>query len=163
MGKQLTGTMQTQVPNPIITIVLREDNGVAPVGAPKSGDETLPPPADSERIPAMGLGSPHTPRPSPADAAFSPGNGATRPVPATIGTPPGVVPSVGPRPEPDDLSNPAKPLRPENVAGGERSPFVPPAVNIPGPPGLPPSLPNPVLPKDSERKPMSVRPARTSS
>ena len=52
---------------------------------------------------------------------------------------PAVVPPVGPIGPPDDLSNPV-PSRPENVADGERSPFNPPAVSIPGPPGLPPSL-----------------------
>ena len=162
-GKPLVGTMQTQVPNPIITIVLREDNGLPPVNRTKPADggrDFPPPPAESENIPAMGLGSPrtpHTPRPTPTDAAFAPGNGATRPVPATIGTPPSVVPSVGPPPQPDDLSNPARPERPENVAGAPGTPFTPPAVNIPGPPALPPSLPNPVPPSPN-RKQSSVRP-----
>jgi thiol-disulfide isomerase/thioredoxin len=161
-GKQLTGTMQTRVPNPIITIVLREDNGLPPGGNPRpaggSSDDFPPPPADSENIPPMGLGAPHTPRPTPGDSAFAPGNGANRPVPATIGTPPGIVPPVGPLPQPDDLSNPSRPARPENVADGPRSPFTPPAVSIPGPPGLPPSLPNPVLPKEQPDRKQGVRP-----
>lgn len=159
-GKPLVGTMQTKVPNPVITIVLREDDGLPPLGRTKpaggNGDEFPPPPADSENIPPVGLGTPHTPRPTPSDSAFAPGNGAIRPVPATIGTPPNVVPPVGPIGPPDDLSNPV-PARPENVAGGERSPFTPPAASIPGPPGLPPSLPNPVLPKEPDRK-QGVRP-----
>jgi thiol-disulfide isomerase/thioredoxin len=154
-GKQLSGTMQTKVPNPVITIVLREDDGLPPVGRTKPagghGDDFPPPPAESENIPPVGLGTPHTPRPTPNDSAFAPGNGAVRPVPATIGSPPGTVPPVGPIAPPDDLSNPT-PSRPENVAGGERSPFNPPPVSIPGPPGLPPSLPNPVLPKEPGRK-----------
>lgn len=161
-GKPLVGTMQTRVPNPIITIVLREDNG-QPRPAGGSGEGFPPPPADSERIPPLGASNPHTPRPNPSDAAFAPGNGATRPVPATIGTPPGagpgVVPSVGPLPQPDDLANPGTPSRPENVAEGPRSPFTPPAASIPGPPGLPPSLPNPVAPKEGpERNQSLVRP-----
>jgi len=158
-GKPLVGTMQTRVPNPIITIILREDNGQPKPAADGASDGFPPPPADSDHIPPLGASNPHTPRPTPTDAAFSPGNGANRPVPATIGSPPGVVPSVGPLPAPDDLASPTKPLHPENVADGPRSPFTPPTVNIPGPPGLPPPLPNPVLPKETpERKQSLVRP-----
>src|SRR5262245_34024640 len=50
-GKLLTGTVQTLVPNPVLTIVLRDDLGLPPGGA-KTPDGTgtgafPPPPADS--------------------------------------------------------------------------------------------------------------------
>lgn len=130
-GKPLAGSVQTLVPNPVLTILLREDAGLPP---PKGSDTgTFPPPpapADgtSDHIPPMGL-EPVTgrsnPRRTPTDAAFSPDGGATRPVPATIGLPPGEPPqggSGGTLPPPDDLSYPNRVTRPENVADGPRSP-----------------------------------------
>lgn len=161
-GKPLAGSVQTQVPNPVLTITLREDLGTPPGGSvPKSaegGAAFPPPPAELDRIPAAGLGTPHTPRPTPTDAAFVPGAGATRPVPATIGNPPpvGPRPVPGVLPPPDDLSD-SKPARPENVAGGENR-FTPPPVSIPGPPALPPSLPNPSAPTSPDPKQSRVRP-----
>jgi thiol-disulfide isomerase/thioredoxin len=138
----------------VLTIVLREDLGAPPAGVlPKGGDTgTFPPPPapldnTSDHIPATGLGPVTTrgnPRPTPTDAAFSPGAGATRPVPPTIGSPPGDPPLPdGMLPPPGDLSVPPKTARPENVADGPRSPFTPPAVSIPGPPTPPPSFPRP--------------------
>ena len=160
-GKPLVGTMQTRVPNPIITIVLREDNG-----QPKArGRFRRGLPAPTGRLRAHSTAW----REQSAHAAtesfrcrVQSRQRRTRPVPATIGAPsagPGVVPSVGPVPPPDDLANPATPSRPENVAEGPRGNFTPPTVNIPGPPGLPPSLPNPVAPKEGpDRNQSLVRP-----
>jgi thiol-disulfide isomerase/thioredoxin len=146
-GKQLAGTVQTRVPNPVLTIVIREDNGLAPIGNTKppagTGGNFPPPPAplDGDRIPAMGLapiGLPRTNLPR-TDDAFSPETGTTRPVPAAIGgtSSPGTpTPRPGGSlPEPDDLSLPStKPNRPENIAEGPRNPFTPPSASIPGPP-----------------------------
>jgi thiol-disulfide isomerase/thioredoxin len=162
-GKQLTGSVQTQVPNPVITLVLREDLGLPP-GAKGTDTPTggFPPPPDSDRIPPVALGpaaTPNTPRPKPTDASFSPGHGATNPVPATIGPTPGVAPPPGAIPQPDDLSNdPPKPVRPENVADGPKPPYSAPPASIPGPPSLPPSYPNPVPPPATpDPKKMGVR------
>jgi len=150
-GKQLTGTVQARVPNPVLTIILREDLGLPPaLGGSKTGTppvEGFPPPplpADADRIPATGFG-PISPARPPSDGAYSPGAGASSPVPASIGAPT-PKPGSGPVPEPDDLTAPSKPTRPENVAGGSPSPFTPPATNIPGPP-VPtlPSLPGPTV------------------
>lgn len=148
-GKQLTGLVQARVPNPVLTIVLREDNGLPP-GVPKSGDrpvEGFPPPplpADVDRIPPMGFG-PASPARPPSDGAYSPGTGASNPVPGPGGAPrPAPVPGSGALPDPDDLTAPSKTTRPENVADGPRSPFAPPVTNIPGPPV--PTLPSPALP-----------------
>jgi thiol-disulfide isomerase/thioredoxin len=161
-GKQFTGSVQTQVPNPVITLVLREDLGLPP-GAKSTETPTggaFPPPPDSDRIPPMALGPaaiPNTPRPKPTDASFAPGHGATNPVPATIGPAPGVAPAPGAIPQPDDLSNDPKPMRPENVADGVRSPYTAPPASIPGPPSLPPSYPNPVPPPVGPDRKMGVR------
>lgn len=165
-GKQLNGTVQTRVPNPVLTIVLREDLNAAPSGAlpPSARDDPLksggfpppPVPSDSDHIPAMGLAPPAPPNPkTPADGAWSPGGAVKGSVPATIGGSP--VPSPAPRPsaggplpEPDDLTAPPKPItRPENVAETPRTTWVPPVANIPPPvptpklPAPPPSAPEP--------------------
>ncbi|VTU01747.1 Thiol-disulfide isomerase-like thioredoxin OS=Singulisphaera acidiphila (strain ATCC BAA-1392 / DSM 18658 / VKM B-2454 / MOB10) GN=Sinac_5031 PE=4 SV=1: Thioredoxin_8 [Gemmataceae bacterium] len=147
-GRQLTGTVQVRVPNPVLTIVLRDDLG--PPGGPKSNDkpvEGFPPPpvpADGDRIPSAGVG-PLSPA-RPGDGAYSPGAGATGPVPSSLGTPPPQpkppVPGTGGLPEPDELTpTGGRPARPENVADGPRSPFAPPSASIPGPPvpQLPPA------------------------
>ena len=156
-SKQISGSVQTKVPNPVLTIVLRDDLGLPP-GTPKGSDDpggAFPPPPDADRIPAAGVGpaaAPHTPRTIPADGSFAPGYGATNPVPATIGSPPGNPPPAAKRPsgslpQPDDLSSP-KASHPENVADGPRSPFNAPPASIPGPAALPPtpSYPNPTTP-----------------
>jgi thiol-disulfide isomerase/thioredoxin len=160
-GKPLFGTVQTRVPNAVLTIVLREDAGLPPP-PPREKDKGDPPategfppppvPTDGDYIPPMGLGSGGTggaPRPT-GDGAYTPGGGATRPVPATIGgspvpTPrprPIPTPGGGPLPEPDDLTRPvpgSPPERPENVAGvPPKGPFTPPAASIPGGPPVPP-------------------------
>jgi thiol-disulfide isomerase/thioredoxin len=155
-GKQLTGTVQTQVPNPVLTIILREDNGLPPVGSPKTpaagtGGSFPPPPAptDGDHIPSAGL-APIQPRATlpKADDAFSPEAGTTRTVPANIGgssTPATPKPKpTGSLPEPDDLTlPPGTPIfRPENVAEAPRNPFTPPTASIPGQ-NLPPAYPVP--------------------
>jgi thiol-disulfide isomerase/thioredoxin len=173
-GKPLFGTVQTRVPNPVLTIVLREDAGLPPP-PPKEKDkpaatEGFPPPpvpTDGDYIPPMGLGSGGTggaPKPT-GDGAYTPGGGATRPVPATIGGSPVPVPTPRPTPiptpggsgalpEPDDITGPipgSPPERPENVAGvPPKGPFTPPAASIPGGPPVPPpaSQPLPLAPKD---------------
>jgi len=167
-GKQLAGTVQTLVPNPVLTIVLRDDGGIPPGGTPKADAGTTgtfpPPPADADHIPATGLGPAPTPRTPRTDAAWSPGDGATRPVPATIGSPPGGRTPGGAIPQPDDLSippvGPAKPDRPENVADGPRNPFTPPAVSIPGPPTYPNPFPPPATP-DPKKMGTRTGPATT--
>ncbi|MCE9564716.1 MAG: redoxin family protein [Planctomycetes bacterium] len=141
-GRQLTGLVQARVPNPVLTIVLREDLGLPP-SLPKGGDkpvEGFPPPpvpADADRIPPMGFAPITQPRPT-SDGAYSPGAGASTPLPSPSGgTPkptPTPIPGSGAVPEPDDLTAPSKPSRPENVADGPRSPFTPPVTNIPSPP-----------------------------
>ncbi len=168
-NKQLSGSVQTKVPNPVITIVLRDDLGLPPPGKGTDGTGTgaFPPPPEADRIPPMGLGpagTPHTPRPTPTDASFTPGHGATNPVPATIGSPPGNPPSAAPRPgggfpQPDDLSDP-KPSRPENVAEGVRPPYIAPPASIPGPPALPPTpvYPNPGTTTPDPKKMGAVAP-----
>ncbi|MCI0702892.1 MAG: redoxin family protein [Planctomycetia bacterium] len=171
-GKQLTGVVQTKVPNPILTIVLRDD--LPPVGgglpAPKGPDTSFPPapkPSDkvADNIPPMGLAP--IPKPKPTDGAWTPepggSGGKTGVPPATIGGPPGggvgspkVPAPAGGIPPPDDLSIPPtglfpkpdmKPPKPENVADGPKEPFKPPPTSIPGPgSGGPPVPPLPKLP-----------------
>jgi thiol-disulfide isomerase/thioredoxin len=171
-GKQLTGSAQVRVPNPVLTIVLREGLNLPPPLPTGSGEkpvEGFPPPpvpSDSDRLPPMGIEplSPGLPRTN--DGAFSPGGGAARPVPPSLGAPPapkpvGPIPGAAPLPDPDDLATPTKTIRPENVAEGGRSPFTPPAASIPGPPV--PSMPAPPLPGgDSKPTPTPPRGRGTS-
>jgi len=145
-GKQLTGLVQARVPNPVLTIVLREDLGLPP-SLPKTGEKSVegfpppPVPADAERIPPMGFAPITQPR-SSSDGAYSPGTGASSPLPSPGGgsvppaptSTPAPIPGAGAFPEPDDLTAPSKPSRPENVAEGPRSPFIPPVTNIQSPP-----------------------------
>lgn len=158
-GKQLSGTVQTRVPNPVLTIVLRESGGLPPVGGAASPDDKAtggfpppPVPADGDHIPPMGLAplTPSGPKP-PADGAWTPGAGSGGSVPATIGGSPAPRPATGGAlPEPDDLAAPAKPVaRPENVADGPRPPWVAPPANIPAPPVPTPKLPVPPPPAPS--------------
>jgi thiol-disulfide isomerase/thioredoxin len=154
-NKPLIGTVQTVVPNPVLTIILRDDLGPVPMGAKGADAGTFPPPPTpndraSDRLPPLGLDplSGRTlPRQPGTDGAFTPGGGVTRPVPPTIGGPPGEAPAGGGLPQPDDLSlPPPKVERPENVAGIPRPPFTPPAVSVPGPATLPPPYPSPLPP-----------------
>ena len=149
-GKQYTASVQTLVPNPNITLVLRDDLGLPPVGILKgSGSGTYPPQPGandpgSDRIPPMGF--PPTPRPT--DGAWSPGIDATRSVPSNNvpSTARPVPVPAGSIPPPEDLTLPPRPtVRPENIADGPKNPFAPPPAAIPGPP-LPQSFPNPIPP-----------------
>lgn len=170
-GRRLSGTVQTRVPNPVLTLVLREDAGLPPLGAhpPKrednrggTGGSSPPPvPADPDHIPPMGLAP--QPNPKSSDGAWSPGGAVKGSVPAAIpGSPlpsPGARTPVGndPLPDPDDLTIPsARPVeRPENVADGPRPSWVPPAASILPPvptPKLPPP-PSPPPPNQSRGRP----------
>jgi thiol-disulfide isomerase/thioredoxin len=153
-GKQLRGMVQVRVPNPVLTIILREDFGLpppVPKDRPVEGFPPPPVPSDAERIPATGY-APISPS-RPSDGAFSPGTGATTPVPGSGGSPPPTkTPGSGGLPDPDDLIPTAKPTRPENVADGLRSPFVPPVANIPGPP-----VPTPTIPPTPGAEPKPVK------
>jgi len=141
-GKQYSAAVQTLIPNPNITLVLRDDLGLPPLGMLKgSTGGTFPPnptPNDSgsDRIPPMGF-------PRPNDGAWAPGAEATRTMPPPIApSTPKPNPS-GAIPPPDDLPAPTTlPHRPENVADGPKNPWAPPPVAIPGP-SLPPPYPNP--------------------
>src|SRR5262245_54669744 len=148
-GKSLTGAVQTKVPNPILTIVLRDDR--PPVGGPQPprGEDTGFPPAPkpTDNIPPMGGLVPVTP-PRPADGAWTPGTGGSGGTsgvpPASIGSAPGgSAPSTGSAPgggiPPPEVPLPSltpKPSKPENVAEG-KEPFKPPVVNVPNPKGAP--------------------------
>ena len=146
-GKALTGVVQTKVPNPTLTIVLRDDLPATAGGLPpsKGPGDTFPPapkPNDTAGLPAA-------PRP-PADGAWAPGGSVTGVPPAAIGGAGAPKPPAGggTLPQPDDISFPppgAPPTKPENVADGPKDKFKPPAVNIPGP-GGPPVPPLPTLP-----------------
>lgn len=154
-GKLFTASVQTLIPNPNITLMLRDDLGLPPVGMLKgpTGGAFPPPPVqtdpDGNHIPPMGFGPP---MPRPSDGAWSPAPSPdrTRTSPTT-GAPNTPNPKPAPTsgggiPPPDDLTFPARPVsRPENVADGPRNPWTPPPAIIPGPP-LPPSYPNPTPP-----------------
>lgn len=150
-GKRLTGVVQTRVPNPVLTIVLREDLGLPPVGTPRPGSGN-----------ALGSGPPTAPRgptaPRPrGDGAFAPDAVPTRPVPTETGSPP----AGDPLPPPDDLATPTgKPHRPENVADTPRPPWQPPTTNIPGPPAPVYPVPPPAPPPPAAEPP-SARPRPT--
>ena len=168
-GKQLLGTMQTKVPNPVITIVLREDDGLPPVGRTRPaggtrGDDFPPPPAESENIPPRGSRyAAHAATDARRLVASLPATARPGPSPRRSAHRPPWSPPVGPIGPPDDLSNPV-PSRPENVAGGERSPFNPPAVSIPGPPGAAAvRCPILVLPKRPRSQAGRRVPGRTST
>lgn len=138
-GKPVTAAVQTQVPNPTLTLALRDDAALPGAAAPPAGGG------------GGGGSGTFPPDPKPSDGAWAPGGGATGVPPATIGgtgpKPPGG--GAGGVPPPADLGSfpglgPA--VKPENTAEGPKDPFKPPAANIPGPaPGGPP--PVPPLPK----------------
>jgi len=143
-GKQLSGSVQTRIPNPILLITLREE----PAGVPPAGDERppagggFPPlPAEGNHIPPTGVATP-APRAPRADDSFSPETGSTRSLPPSLDGAstkpkrPAPPATAGELPEPEDVSLPAgRPIRPENVADGPRgsNPFTPPSANVPGP------------------------------
>ena len=148
-GKPLSGSVQTKVPNALLTIHLRDD-----LPPPAGTFPPAPKPADkvNDYIPPMGYAPINQPKP-PGDA-WSP-RGPTDAVPPTsiggakppvTGAPPGALPPA------DEFVPSPKPLKPESTATDPtRDPFKPPAVNIPGPgnpggppiPALPPPFPAP--------------------
>jgi thiol-disulfide isomerase/thioredoxin len=165
-SKPLVGSVQTVVPNPVLTIILRDDLGPVGGGAKATDSGGFPPPptptdTPTDRLPPMNLdplSGRGQQRPPASDGAFSPGGGAIRPVPPTIGTPPGETPAGGGLPQPDDLSVPSpKVERPENVAGIPRPPFTPPAISVPGPATLPPPYPTPLPPVGNMADPKQSR------
>jgi thiol-disulfide isomerase/thioredoxin len=168
-GKQLVGSVQTRVPNPILLITLREDlGGLPPTNDPKrpgGANDNFPPspsPTGGDHIPPMGLGPVGTPNPRTPrqDDAFSPEVGSTRSLPPSIGG--GVSPTTRPNPTvgpgglppPDDLSQPpGTPHRPENIADGPtKNPFTAPPASVPGP-----NVPSFPVPPVNPRGPMESR------
>ncbi len=175
-GKQLTGTIQTRVPSPAVTIILREDQLVVP-GVVKPAQGTIdgfpPPPVPIYTNPSdPAERTPRTPQPlrSP-DGAYSPGGGIGNSVPPTLGrpTPTGALPPPNPKattpalPEPDSLTPPGNLERPENIAGMGRNPFTPPATSIPGGPSVIPTprltapTPTPSLPALPSKQPFGTQ------
>ncbi len=146
-GKQLTGTVQTKVPNAILLIQLRDDlppaAGFPP--APKLADKV------GDYIPPMGYAPVIQPKP-PGDA-WSPGGPTNAVPPTTIG---GAKPPVvggtpgGALPPPEEFvpSPSPKSVRPESTADGPKDPFKPPPASIPGSGtgGSPPVPPLPAPP-----------------
>jgi hypothetical protein len=147
-GRQLVGTAQTKVPNPILTIVLRDDS------APKikEPDASFPPePKPSDKVGDAA--------PRPADGGWGPGAPADGKPPATIGGASPTAPAGGGAlPPPDDLA-PGKPLKPENVAEvPNKDPLRPIPANIPGGPPVPtlPPLPPTITPPPGGRSSMGT-------
>lgn len=153
-GKPVSATVQAQAPAAALTLVLRDDAALPPVGG-FGGGAPVPP----------GAGT-FPPEPKPTDGAWSPNGGATGVPPATIGgggpKPPAPVGGAIPPPDPG-------PLKPENTAG-VKDPFKPPAVDIPGPganerpsvpplPKLPPPLPPAGGPGGTSSRPAPGAPA----
>lgn len=140
-GKPLSASVQTRVPNVVLTLVLRDD-----LPPPVGGFPPTPKPAD--------LAPPSPTRPKPPGDAWLPDGPTTGVPPASIGgaKPPAVgggSSNGGLPPVSDDLiPSPApKPVRPENVADDPKNPFRPPVTNIPNPNGPPlPKLPPPFNP-----------------
>src|SRR5579872_5369458 len=135
-GKTFFAAVQTIIPKSNITLVLRDDPGLPPVGISKGSGSFPPPPSPydpgSDRIPPVSFGQP---APRSTDGAWAPGGDTGRPVPTAIppsGQKPVQIPA-GFLPAPDDLTVPPKPVRPENVAD-RPVPWNSPPVSIPGPP-----------------------------
>ena len=129
-GRKLRGVMQTKVPNPIITILLRDD--LAP-----GGGAFPPEPKPTDTTP-------------PKDGGWGPGGPATGVPPTTIGGGAPKPPAgTGAIPPPADIGFPPPPAgvpeKPENLAE-KKDPFKPPPANIPNPYAPPPVPPLPPLP-----------------
>ncbi len=152
-GKPLVGVVQTLVPNPTLTIELRDDLPTPPgsgAPAPRGPGSAFPPiPKPSDKVGESGP-FPSAPKPS-TDGAYAPSGGSVTGVPpATIGgtKPPTTGGGAGALPEPDDLSLPPapKPVRPENVADGPKDPYKAPPASIPNSGGTPSGPAVPPLP-----------------
>ncbi len=145
-GKPLSGSVQTKVPNVILTILLRDA-----LPPPTGGFPPTPNPTDGNYIPPMGYAPINQPKP-PGDA-WSPGGPTNAVPPATIGgvKPPAMSGGTPGAITPPDAFVPSpapKPTKPENVADGPKDLFKPPPVSIPGPGngGAPPVPPLQALP-----------------
>ena len=98
-NRTFTAAVQTTIPKTNITLVLRDDMGLPPVGILKGqaggGFPPQPSPYDSgsDRIPPMSFGPPPSARPN--DGAWTPGTDASKPVPTAI-TPSSPRPSPSP-------------------------------------------------------------------
>lgn len=145
-GKPVAASVQAQAPSIALTLALRDDAALPPVG----GFGGPVPPGASGTFP---------PDPKPTDGAWAPNGGATGVPPATIGgnapKPPAPI-GTGAIPPPD-----LAPLKPENTAE-VKDPFRPSAASIPGPganerPSVPP------LPKLPPPLPPAGAPGGTSS
>lgn len=168
-GQTLYGAVQTRPPQPTLTIALRDDlpppgrgdasdlpppdnKGFTPPARPETGGFTPPARPDGSGGPTPPARQDRPPVAVPADGAFTPGVGSTsRPLPASIDTPPAPAPAAPPaaaRPTPPDPQPVAPvPVRPENTATGPAPPFRPQPLSIPNPNGPPlPALPPPVTP-----------------
>jgi len=142
-GRSLIAVQQTRVPNPNLTIKLRDD--IRPI-ARTSGDTNpggIPPPASEAGPGRAGSQDRAGVRelPPPADlvtpsseAPWSPGGSTTAPMHK-------VVPSIAPSPGPS-----SRPARPESITAEPRPEWRPPAASLPTPPlpTLPPPITTPV-------------------
>ena len=170
-GKALTGIVQTKVPNPTLTIVLRDDLPATAGGLPppRGPSETFPPtPKPNDKVGEIAPPTAVVPTPPkpPIDGAWAPGGSVTGVPPSTIGGS-GAAPKPpaggGVLPPPDDISFPppgSPAVKPENVADGPKDKFKPPVVNIPGPSGPPPGPPP--VPKLPPLDPSSPNGGRSS-
>ncbi|QJW95126.1 thioredoxin-like domain-containing protein [Frigoriglobus tundricola] len=156
-GKALVGVVQTLVPNPTLTIELRDDLPLPPgsgAPAPRGPSGAFPPlPKPSDRVGESGppAGTPPAAQKSPTDGSYAPSAGPIKGVPPATLDGPKPAPTgggTGALPDPDDLSLPPapKPARPENVVEGPKDPNKAPPASIPNPNGGPPVPPVPALP-----------------
>lgn len=141
-GRSLVAVQQTRVPNPNLTLKLRDDvnpQSLPPVdpnfggipGPATPGEVTgMPPPAN---LPSAGAAS------RPSDGAWSPGGATTAP-----------LHRIAPSPSPTPTGRPAKP---ENHAGDPIPDWRAPAASIPTPalPALPPPITPSTAPADRTR------------
>lgn len=145
-GRPLIAVQQVRVPNPNLTIRLRDDLYVAPrpKGDGRGGDDAvgLPPPSPElvqgsrDARPNRNIDLPPPADLTPSnDGAWSPGSSSTGPLHR-------IVPSTVPNPSPTPSSVPGtRPTRPENITASPKSDW-PPAASLPTPPL--PALPPPV-------------------
>lgn len=169
-GRPLVAIQQTRVPNPNLTIKLRDDvnpsslppaasspgaippgtvQGFPPPAMPSSppssrGPEFPPPPAD--------LDSSGAAISRPSDTGWSPGGASTAPL-HKIAPPTAVTPTPT-----------ARPVKPENQAADPRPDWKPPAASLPSPalPALPPPI-SPIAPTPTPADPNRMRSSSTKA